>query len=472
MPPTPRRRGRTFTGCWTCRERRVKCDENRPACSRCLSAGRTCQGYHLKLSWVTAHGAIERAPRAASQASAPETSERRTPAPSIQRPMQQATHTSGHRLLLHHWSTYLCDAFMPLSSVNNPLRPLTAIVDETHAAEGNPASLAILHMLCASSATHLARAGVADLELDATQHENLAFLWLRRALKAAQEGEGGMDPYRILAAITLCVVHESIKGTSSLWRIHIHAGLRWLRNCQGSLWRPSESCMALYHLFLAFLSAALVAPPCYGDSFSPNPEDYQALTTCAKELGHMIGVQAEVVLALVSACREVHGHGTEARQRHCALWTITQIMPPPPPPPADAAGTARQQKLRFHHESICYYAVQVLVRRSLGRVPTEQIQDLVQHGVDHMEGFHSLNIPASVPVWPIQVISCNAMDRATQCRILGWLASPRSREFEVWEKVAALASSIWELKKQCDWGVGVDWQDITPFLLAYDVPMS
>ncbi|OJJ43891.1 hypothetical protein ASPZODRAFT_145825 [Penicilliopsis zonata CBS 506.65] len=38
---------RTKTGCRTCRVRRVKCDEARPACQRCVSTGRVCDGYGI-----------------------------------------------------------------------------------------------------------------------------------------------------------------------------------------------------------------------------------------------------------------------------------------------------------------------------------------------------------------------------------------------------------------------------------------
>lgn len=36
---------KTTTGCLTCKIRRIKCDEGHPACRRCLSTGRTCDGY-------------------------------------------------------------------------------------------------------------------------------------------------------------------------------------------------------------------------------------------------------------------------------------------------------------------------------------------------------------------------------------------------------------------------------------------
>ncbi|KAF4872331.1 Aspercryptin biosynthesis cluster-specific transcription regulator atnN [Colletotrichum siamense] len=38
---------RVKSGCKTCKIRRVKCDEERPACHRCLSTGRTCDGYGI-----------------------------------------------------------------------------------------------------------------------------------------------------------------------------------------------------------------------------------------------------------------------------------------------------------------------------------------------------------------------------------------------------------------------------------------
>ncbi|ETN45561.1 uncharacterized protein HMPREF1541_09393 [Cyphellophora europaea CBS 101466] len=36
---------KSTTGCRTCKSRRVKCDEQKPACARCIKAGRQCLGY-------------------------------------------------------------------------------------------------------------------------------------------------------------------------------------------------------------------------------------------------------------------------------------------------------------------------------------------------------------------------------------------------------------------------------------------
>ncbi|KAL2866073.1 Zn(II)2Cys6 transcription factor [Aspergillus lucknowensis] len=41
---------RARTGCWTCRARRIKCDETRPVCRRCARLNVSC-GYGLRLTW-------------------------------------------------------------------------------------------------------------------------------------------------------------------------------------------------------------------------------------------------------------------------------------------------------------------------------------------------------------------------------------------------------------------------------------
>ncbi|KAJ6008244.1 hypothetical protein N7540_012220 [Penicillium herquei] len=51
-----KQRTKTFTGCWTCRARRVKCDEEHPHCRRCRRSGWQCQGYAVRLEWSQTPG--------------------------------------------------------------------------------------------------------------------------------------------------------------------------------------------------------------------------------------------------------------------------------------------------------------------------------------------------------------------------------------------------------------------------------
>ncbi|KAK4504193.1 hypothetical protein PRZ48_005109 [Zasmidium cellare] len=62
--PVTRKRGKhskTRTGCRTCRIRRIKCDEARPACRRCSSTGRHCLGYEMSLALLQGQSCQDRA---------------------------------------------------------------------------------------------------------------------------------------------------------------------------------------------------------------------------------------------------------------------------------------------------------------------------------------------------------------------------------------------------------------------------
>ena len=47
-----RRHNKARTGCITCKARRVKCDETKSACLRCVSFGRHCAGYQPLRTWL------------------------------------------------------------------------------------------------------------------------------------------------------------------------------------------------------------------------------------------------------------------------------------------------------------------------------------------------------------------------------------------------------------------------------------
>ncbi|RFU73111.1 c6 zinc finger domain-containing [Trichoderma arundinaceum] len=55
-------RRKVKTGCQTCKKRRVKCDEGRPACQRCVSTGRVCDGYGIWGGGGNAYGSSDKAP--------------------------------------------------------------------------------------------------------------------------------------------------------------------------------------------------------------------------------------------------------------------------------------------------------------------------------------------------------------------------------------------------------------------------
>ncbi|KAH8427435.1 Zn(II)2Cys6 transcription factor domain-containing protein [Aspergillus melleus] len=52
-PNRPRKCTKTFTGCWACRARKIKCDEENPSCPQCYDKNLSCEGYSARLQWLT-----------------------------------------------------------------------------------------------------------------------------------------------------------------------------------------------------------------------------------------------------------------------------------------------------------------------------------------------------------------------------------------------------------------------------------
>lgn len=48
---SPRKRSKTFTGCFTCRSRKIRCDVKKPLCDNCTRSGLICSGYDINLKW-------------------------------------------------------------------------------------------------------------------------------------------------------------------------------------------------------------------------------------------------------------------------------------------------------------------------------------------------------------------------------------------------------------------------------------
>ncbi|KAF4946233.1 hypothetical protein FSARC_14246 [Fusarium sarcochroum] len=53
MPARKPSRAMTFTGCWTCKARKVRCDERPNCCRNCEKRGIPCGGYGIRLQWVS-----------------------------------------------------------------------------------------------------------------------------------------------------------------------------------------------------------------------------------------------------------------------------------------------------------------------------------------------------------------------------------------------------------------------------------
>ncbi|CCF34090.1 hypothetical protein CH063_06160 [Colletotrichum higginsianum] len=52
---TRKQNGKSRQGCSQCKTRRIKCDENQPACTNCVKIGVQCPGFEQQLRWSNKH---------------------------------------------------------------------------------------------------------------------------------------------------------------------------------------------------------------------------------------------------------------------------------------------------------------------------------------------------------------------------------------------------------------------------------
>ncbi|KAI0416123.1 hypothetical protein F5X98DRAFT_201127 [Xylaria grammica] len=188
-------RPKTQAGCLTCKIRRVKCDEGRPACLRCTSTGRACDGYaHIKAA--TAPTSILAGPSFEIQASR---RSKRSFAFFVQRTCSQVAGFFGSDF----WERLVLQA-----AHNEP---------------------AVLHAIVAIGSRHelaMRQTAKADtVEIFALGQYNLAIKHLLDPSFGKQQQ--CVDIYLMLSILFACF--ENIQGHHALAITHIQSGVKLLR---------------------------------------------------------------------------------------------------------------------------------------------------------------------------------------------------------------------------------------------------
>ncbi|KAG9234779.1 hypothetical protein BJ875DRAFT_293666 [Amylocarpus encephaloides] len=202
-------RPKTSTGCPTCRLRRVKCDETRPACLRCVSTDRICDGYPHVQAPRSSHASIISLPDIAGPAldieirASPQS--KRSFSYFLQRTRPQLAGFFGsdfwERLVLQaaHRESAVRHALVAIGSVHELSERQTAASDVSRAFALEQYNLAIRELLVAPS----------------------------------QGGERGVDVCLIACILFACL--ENMQGRHVTAITHIQSGAKLLREtlCDG-----------------------------------------------------------------------------------------------------------------------------------------------------------------------------------------------------------------------------------------------
>ncbi|KAI8944130.1 hypothetical protein F4801DRAFT_572759 [Xylaria longipes] len=211
-PPTNRRKVKT--GCRTCKARRVKCDEGRPACHRCVSTGRICEGYGI---W--GGGGVKYSGRALAPRSPTDTVKSGVPS--------QYGKLSPEQETCFHWFRHRTYTKLPL--------PFITPFWQTLVLQSCAAEPAILHAVLALGSAHQKE----SLEQDRPKQPCVALdpqqeFMLReygKAIRSLQPHFSSQDRRSVQVSLITCILFtflENLLGRYGTAKAHLHSGLRLL----------------------------------------------------------------------------------------------------------------------------------------------------------------------------------------------------------------------------------------------------
>ncbi|QYS96221.1 Zn(2)-C6 fungal-type domain-containing protein [Trichoderma simmonsii] len=211
-PPAKKGRRRVKTGCQTCKKRRVKCDEGRPACQRCVSTGRVCDGYGIWGGGGNAYGSSDKVPFVSSSSLV-----RRNQ----MQPLRNIVVMSQTRAIAGQPASLGFEYFRRYTTTKLPGLFESGFWDclVLQASEQEPA---VLHAVTALGAAHKNEERISLTEY------NEAIRHLRHSLKRSDK-----EALRVcLITCMLFVCIELLRGGFKAGHAHLTNGLRILREIQ------------------------------------------------------------------------------------------------------------------------------------------------------------------------------------------------------------------------------------------------
>ncbi|KAF7585827.1 hypothetical protein BBP40_010049 [Aspergillus hancockii] len=575
---TPKPRSKTFTGCWTCRSRRVKCDEQRPHCQKCRRSGRTCQGYGVRLGWTHSTGdsarnvsqrrllrssfgttpympssavaallndldlktATQRGPfsvfsaspsesirdsshneqvhrsqevfaesfnkylpqehvlspspypelsSAMHQSTLPDSSDcisnddtisevneitmnqshirtnrhpdacildntpmantGITPTAHIRSPLNPTAVATSEIELIHHWVVFLSGNIVLLDGPDNACRTvfIPTALKGLHSSPAEPnMHRAVFHALCAASAFSLFHLRTESrYQSLAVQHEQQALRHLRQDLQPRSR----FDEATLVAVLT-CIAAEAMSGRRSRWRAHVVGGLSLLESGINGEWLQSPTAVRLLQSYLSLSSLC-------------NLRMSAQLVALLKGLPHMQyylershGVTQSLVqlLADISALRDSPSQKRTANLDQMELQIYLHF-------PSLDVHERPECNVVQHALNSFYYATVIYFRRTLRRVPVDNVQDLVEKAVQDLEATEALTSEkGGCPYnWASFVVAAECSRSDLQERMLGLFDRKRRHGIRNIQMLSEVVTTLWRRRASAP-GIDIHWEEV------------
>ncbi|RYC79893.1 hypothetical protein BFJ63_vAg17229 [Fusarium oxysporum f. sp. narcissi] len=323
--------------------------------------------------------------------------------------------------LVHHWVIFMCKNLVPIDAVDNPYRVVyLKLASQARDCSQNCSSsiLAIFHGLCSAAAESLNNLhGDKGYHAKSSPmfHANAALHHLRLCVTSSSRHD---DYINVLAAISMCILRDTVSGQPRNWRIHGQAAIGIARRVllRGGI-EPGSNAHTLVEQYLAL--AAFANLSAY--------DDLQDLLDRLPSTDHYLSKQQSVTrisiefLGLINTLSRGNVEPELAVLDNLELRIYLEAAPSNDV--QDVSGRSKDRAVIQHYRYVYYYAILLHFHRVLRHKAPSEVQDLAEKGLHHLEAAE--NFPGDcngcIILWPCLVIISECEREDLQKRALRWL---------------------------------------------------
>lgn len=352
--------------------------------------------------------------------------------------------------LVHHWVTFLSKQLLLVDSPDNPCRNIfVPMALKGAAAEPGDSSMycSIFHAICSASAFSLHNLrNEKQYQSLALGHEQCALGHLRQNLHwHADVNEA------TIAAVISCITAEAISGRRRRWRTHLAAPLALVEREADADWIRSSTASYLLQSYLSLSSLCNL----------PISKSLLALFDDLPGQDHYLERAHGLTVPLISFLARLTNiiESKESLATHQLDELEFQLYLSYPSLPTTEEDC---MQLIQHAVDAFYYATLIYFRRTIRRVPSESVQDLVEKALNNLEAVESLTQGKGGTAynWPSLVVSAECGNQHLQRRMLTWLDGKRRHGLQSIGVIRELALLLWQRRAAAKSGEDFHWQDI------------
>lgn len=350
--------------------------------------------------------------------------------------------------LVHHWVTFISGNVLLIDTPDNPCRTIFVPLALQGVDLGQTESSmyrTIFHAICSASAFSLYHLRNDDrYQSLALTHDQLALHHLRHNLNAG----AGVNELT-LAAICSCITVEAISGRRHRWRTHLVGALSLLEKDHDSYWAQSAVASSMLQSSLSLSSLCSLRVPTHLVSHLDGPPEMSDYL----ERSH--GMTRPLVRFLANLTDKFESKGPITTEELDRLELQLYLSFP-----RLSTTDGRNAKLIQHAVNAFYYAAVIYFRRTIRRVPSAAVQDLVEKAVEDLEAAESLSQGKAGTAynWPGLIVGAECGSAALQDRMLTWFHQKRRHGLRSVSVIRDLVTVLW--RRRTTAGSDVHWQEV------------